>query len=30
MPKGTRNEKFVDRNEEKFTNRPESAESESH
>lgn len=30
VPKGTRREKFVDRNEEKFTNRPESAESESH
>ena len=29
MPRGTRNEKFVDRNEEKFTNRPESAESKS-
>lgn len=28
-PRGVRNEKFVDRNEEKFTNRPVSAESKS-
>jgi hypothetical protein len=30
VPRGTRNEKFMDCNEEKFKNRPESAESESH
>ena len=29
VPKGTRNEKFMDCNEEKFMNRPESAESKS-
>lgn len=29
VPKGTRNEKLMDCNEEKFANRPESAESES-
>ena len=30
VPKGTTKEKFVDRNEEKFTNPRASAESESH
>ena len=29
MPRGIRNEKLVDCNEEKFANRPESAESKS-
>lgn len=29
VPRGTRNEKFMDCNEEKFMNRPESAESKS-
>jgi len=30
MPKGIRNENFMDCNDEKFENRPESAESGSH
>ena len=29
VPRGTRNEKLMDRNDEKFENRPESAESKS-